>query len=454
MHGVHQSLSLISTELKQALVRAAAILESVPDEEKDWHPGSDHQVLDLVHPSLNCLRIGASLYILPQDDRSSSSDPLVEYTWDQYKKSRKDFDEYGWNLVSVVSQDFQWLPTDFSVAMTGEVTCQGYINNLHPIEHRVLYPPITSILQCFVPMFEKVLSDSLSPEPPLLINVDPNTWYEHLGEGPDCSDGSDEAYEAYDAWHEARKPLVPEPPPFQPPSTEGRVEVNLKGRTLQVIVKLANIVLTPEKPKYPGGAWHVEGMLNERIVATGLYYYACKNITESRLAFRTQVGADSDGSGMAYEQNDDNGYRSVFGFANEDMMNQELGHVVAVEDKCVVFPNLWQHRVQPFELDDPSQPGVRKILCFFLVDPYRRVHSTSDVPPQQRVWYENEMGRIPALGELPRELYDMIASYALAGTMSREEAEDVRKELMEERSNFVVQQNEDVYEIAFSLCEH
>ncbi|KAI0762923.1 hypothetical protein C8Q74DRAFT_1207359, partial [Fomes fomentarius] len=346
------------------------------------------------------------------------------------------------------------VPTDFAVAMTGEVTCQGYINNLHPIEHRVLYPPITSILQCFVPMFEKVLSDSLSPEPPLLINVDPDSWYEHLGEGPDCEDGSDEAYEAYDAWHEARKPFVPEPPPFHPPSTEGRVEVNLKGHTLQVIVKLANIVLTPDKPKYPGGAWHVEGMLNERIVATGLYYYTCENITESRLAFRTQVGADADGSGMAYEQNDNNGYRSVFGFANEDMMNQELGHIVAVEGKCVVFPNLWQHRVQPFELDDPSKPGVRKILCFFLVDPYRRVHSTSDVPPQQRAWYENEMGRIPALGELPKELYDMIASYALAGTISREEAEEVRKDLMEERSNFVVQQNEDVYEIAFSLCEH
>ena len=36
--------------------------------------------------------------------------------------------------------------------------------------------------------------------------------------------------------------------------------ISLKGRTLQVIVKLANIVLTPEKPHYPGGTWHVEGL--------------------------------------------------------------------------------------------------------------------------------------------------------------------------------------------------
>jgi hypothetical protein len=49
--------------------------------------------------------------------------------------------------------------------------------------------------------------------------------------------------------------------------------VVLRGRKLQVIVKLANIVLTPEKPTYPGGSWHVEGMKNEHIVASGIYYY-------------------------------------------------------------------------------------------------------------------------------------------------------------------------------------
>lgn len=30
---------------------------------------------------------------------------------------------------------------------------------------------------------------------------------------------------------------------------------------------------TPEKPEYKGGSWHVEGMANERIVASGLFYY-------------------------------------------------------------------------------------------------------------------------------------------------------------------------------------
>ena len=131
--------------------------------------------------------------------------------------------------------------------------------------------------------------------------------------------------------------------------------------------------------------------MNENIVATGLYYYASDNITESRLAFRTQVGKDPTGYREEYMQNDDDGYLHAFGYSNEDMMNQELGHVVALEDKCVAFPNLWQHRVEPFELADPTTPGHRKILCFFLVDPWRKVHSTSDVPPQQREWYEDAM---------------------------------------------------------------
>ena len=35
-------------------MKQVAVLENVPDNEKDWHPGSNNQVLDLVHPSLYC----------------------------------------------------------------------------------------------------------------------------------------------------------------------------------------------------------------------------------------------------------------------------------------------------------------------------------------------------------------------------------------------------------------
>ena len=46
-------------------------------------------------------------------------------------------------------------------------------------------------------------------------------------------------------------------------------QISLKDRTLQVIVRLSNIVLTPERPEYPGGKWRVEGLSQSRFVLKG-----------------------------------------------------------------------------------------------------------------------------------------------------------------------------------------
>ena len=62
-----------------------------------------------------------------------------------------------------------------------------------------------------------------------------------------------------------------------------------RGAVAQVIVKYASIVLTPEAPEYKGGAWRVEGMKNESIMASGIAYLRCENTTTSRLAFRSMV---------------------------------------------------------------------------------------------------------------------------------------------------------------------
>lgn len=60
----------------------------------------------------------------------------------------------------------------------------------------------------------------------------------------------------------------PEPGVFKAPYIIPDAEnpfLNLKNdfnhKGLQVIVKLATIYLTPEKPSYAGGSWHVEGMM-------------------------------------------------------------------------------------------------------------------------------------------------------------------------------------------------
>lgn len=65
-------------------------------------------------------------------------------------------------------------------------------------------------------------------------------------------------------WEANRVFVRPEVGPFHPIYPSGQPNHplwNILGNTtLQVIVKIASIELTPEKPEFPGGSWHVEGM--------------------------------------------------------------------------------------------------------------------------------------------------------------------------------------------------
>ena len=447
---VYESRSLIPQDLKDRLLAEVAMLESIPDDEKDWHPGTDQQVLDLVHPSLYFLRVGHT-YVLCEDSSGSLTTRVL--TRAEYMQGLDISPEDEW----AISEIHQWLPTDFEVSPTGQIRPLGYINNLHPIQYREAYTTLSSILGRFLPLFERVVSDSLSPRRPYAIEIDGLEWYASIPE-PDLKAPQEE----WDEWErEQHWPVIPDPSPFQPPDSQSRVELNLRGRTLQVIVKLANIVLSPNNPTYDGGSWHVEGMANEHIVATGLYYYKCDNITESKLAFRAAVGRQDPYEMLElHEQWDNKGCLTAWGIGEGSLLNQELGHVVAEEGKCIAFPNVYQHCVQPFELADPSKPGYRKILCFFLVDPLKRIISTSDVPPQQESWWRSEswsqiaFAAVPPLRNIPPELYDEIITHTCEGTISRAEAERWREAFMDERSDFADYHSGQNFELEWNMCEH
>ena len=125
---------------------------------------------------------------------------------------------------------------------------------------------------------------------------------------------------------------------------------------------------------------------------------------------------------------------------------QNIGDVITKTHRCVAFPNLYQHQVQPFKLEDPTKPGHRRILVFFLVDPTQKVPSATDVAPQQYEWVTEVMhgaGQNSAFAKLPTELLTMISNEN-EGTMTRLEAEKYREELMSERSIFV-EENDRAY---------
>ncbi|MFG1771422.1 DUF4246 domain-containing protein [Nocardia salmonicida] len=400
--GVWQSDTLIDEALRARLGEAARVLEDVPAAEHDWHPGSNGQVRNLVHPSLYCLVRGVSR---PADV------PWVRPATNEAK--------YAY------SQKFQWLPTDVDVTDGGDVAFRSYVNNVDPARHHALESVLPDLFARMLPLLANVLTDLRQPRP-VRIDVNPFTWYDD-SEPTQPAEESDEAEQAYEEawnnWWDNRRPAIPDAPVFEPPTrADDTVRVDLNGRRLQVIVKLANIHLTPDKPEYPGGSWHVEAMLNERIVATGIYYWDNENITDSVLGFRAAVDDPE------YQQNDETGMREVFGLADEDILNQDLGSVQATAGRCVAFPNILQHRVAPFRLQDPTRNGHRKILAFFLVDPSITIVSTSDIPPQQ--------------------------PWSPTSTMTAAQAADFREELMRERKFFIDEHNDELYEREFSLCEH
>jgi len=183
-------------------------------------------------------------------------------------------------------------------------------------------------------------------------------------------------------------------------------------------------------------------------VASGIYYYHSENISESRLAFRQAVKEPM------YEQGDNRGVREVFGLEGDEALNQPLGSLITQADRCIAFPNLYQHQVQPFELLDKSKKGERKILVFFLCDPAEPVVSTATVPPQQLSWFKHS-GESSTHRRVLREATPLIDDLSAIvcdhltddlGVLSDEQAKADREVLMSERKFFVGKNNEVLFE--------
>ena len=442
---------IVPSELKQQLRESVAPLENVSDHLKDWHPGSDEQVLDLVPPSLYPYQYGITPRIPDTESVGLSAqyegkNQVIAPKFDIEKHTIKnEFRPYG------VSRRFQWLPSNFDISEDGKkVTISSYINNLHPVNHKDLYQPIADIFALAIPGINLCLSQYASPE---YIRLDPfdNPNGLYLEDVPDFGSASDEDA-LYDEYMENRRPAPVKVKWEGEP--KDRIDFSVNGRKLKVITKLANIELSPEKPDYKGGSWHVEGQINEDIVATVIYYYNSENITTSKLGFRAAY------EDPGYEQGDVVGVREIFGLNDEDRMQEEVGSIEAIEDRIVVFPNIMQHRVSPFSLADKTKPGHRKILCFFIVDPFNNnVVSTDQVPPQQADWWNEKIwnDNTTLTQKLPTELLDNILE-KVEWPMSLKAAKVVREELMAERSLNEKSADDDEYDGAFSrtfsLCEH
>jgi hypothetical protein len=144
--------------------------------------------------------------------------------------------------------------------------------------------------------------------------------------------------------------------------------------------------------------------------------------------------------------------------------------------------------VSPFRLINPNQPGHRRFIALWLVDPTMRIISTANVPPQQMSWWAESIlqGKTKAQKEplskrpsdllislqdqamsadgtpidrtLPQELIEMTQEFIDADShmlpMSIEEAIEHRASLMKERSAFVADAEFSWNNESYNFCEH
>ena len=314
--AVVKSDQAIPPQLAEDLRTACLPLENVPPKFQDWHPGSDGKVLDLVHPSLFPLVYGRSK-VLPAglvglrdcvEFIGNGETTQIPDTADVECKTYN-----GWSTVNTHfwSRDFQWLPCQVDFGAGEEIKISSYINSLHPIKYSSLYTAIEKCIAKTIPLWDRTLSSTRTSQEPRINEERSDYDYPKGRPVPDefkPVDYSDPDYDEWGRqteWEKSTRILIqPEPGKYRPFTQPAYTNVDLRNQFgshgLQVIVKLANIELSPDKPNYEGGAWHIEGQLNERICASALYYYDSENITESFLAFRHRV--DSDLEMKAYDQ--------------------------------------------------------------------------------------------------------------------------------------------------------
>lgn len=301
LDGVWKSDTIVPSYLRESLRRAIARLEDLRAKDLDWHPGSDGQVLDIVHPSIYPLAYGVSRVLMDSSRKCAVNNCL---SWLGQGSILGFNPNARSDIRAEYSKRYQWLPSEVQSSLeTGACKIRSYINNLHPLQKdtSALYPLLERLIESAIPLWNRTLSPFRTNTilPPRISDWsnsrDGYGYSLDSGEPPEQDSGEeeDDFDNRYEDWKDNRTVAHPEPESqgFREPSIRIReayaeafkksdrtekywdVEplVDLRrddfwdgqrGR-LQVIVKVANIHLTPEKPYFKGGSWHVEGMANE-----------------------------------------------------------------------------------------------------------------------------------------------------------------------------------------------
>ena len=131
-----------------------------------------------------------------------------------------------------------------------------------------------------------------------------------------------------------------------------RKEFTIKGKNLQVIVKVSQIVLTPENPVFEGEELHVDGMANEAIVASGVYCFHSENISECFVTFHQSSQAPGffpyHHEYICDEEDLDLFTGPIYNLFDGSEMNSSLGAIKIESNNCFAYPNIFSHQIESF----------------------------------------------------------------------------------------------------------
>ncbi|KAK6524537.1 hypothetical protein TWF281_011443 [Arthrobotrys megalospora] len=370
----------LGDELRREFIDAVKILEDTPYSKRGWgsmnpeqHPSrlpNGAWVTDLLDPHMYPIVYGSTLYTEDLDG-SFELVPKPGFFDDEH-----------------LDDDTCWLPTEYEVAEDGQSTkIHSYINNLAlPGQSKLLHPFFETIFTGFIPSFNHVLADS-----------DRYPWRKGW-QPPETYTEINKKYAAKHLW--------------TPPEISSAHK--LEGKTLNIVTRLINIEVTPDRPVYDARDWHTDGMANERVAATGIYLYAQENIADPSLHLRHRS------------------YHSLAAVTPRP--------IVIKQNSTVTFTNIYEHCISTFHLLNPQKSGYLKLLIFHLFDPFtpNPVPSTRQIPPQQPGQYQHEqLLRKTPIGEFPEEIFRDILDYTAGNTIPVEEAVDWRWRMMRARDRNV-----------------
>ncbi|KAL9637114.1 MAG: hypothetical protein Q9204_001998 [Flavoplaca sp. TL-2023a] len=432
--GVYKSDAIVKPALGEALQSSLRRLER--SSTSGSHHGTQPRII--VDPCLYPFRFGVTKYYSSPVSSFQKSIRLSGKGMSRNLLSPNlngTLDERNsYKINNAFSLRYQWLPCDISFdEETGKPRIESYINDVHPILDHDVYTVANELLSAFVPMLNHSLMHVKTS----------NLFYPRI-----------------DPEKQISREGLPDPEPGPYRSCESRlrsgkltgngklptlVRVDLRKEFwdigIQAIIQVSNIELGEEKPEYPGEDWHVQGQLrltkdmeNERICATVMYCYSCENVSDASISFRHRCSSE-DLMSLNTLTRTTKATEDVYGVEDLQPAVQEHGSVIIREGRVISFPNVFQTKINPIKLHNPGKSGHLKMFIVHLIDPNRRIMSTSMVPCQRRDWWAREIRqKVPVMRRLPVEIFDNIIHMVDGFPVSSSDAEKMRTEMLEERA--------------------